>query len=171
MIESDLLSPLRLNVGFIIHQSAGYSRVFSYDIQDISFAPDLELSNLSGISRVTRTPQGLLVQVEMQAVVSLECVRCLTPFTQILNTNFTELYAFSPKHVTDSNLLVPEDGQLNLSPLVREYMLLEVPLSPLCKADCKGLCLVCGENFNEYIHHHQDEPDDPRLVELKKLLE
>ena len=171
MIESDLLSPLRLNVGFIIHQSAGYSRVFPFDIHHLSFAPDLELYNLSGTSRVTRTPQGLLVQVEMQALVSLECVRCLTLYTQSLITNFTELYAFSPKHVTDSNLLVPDDGHLYLVPLVREYMLLEIPLSPLCKADCKGLCPVCGENLNENFHHHEDDAGDPRLLELKNLLE
>jgi uncharacterized protein len=162
---------LRLNVGFIIHQSIGYSRDFDFDIPDLRLSPDLELTDLSGTARITRTMQGLLVQVKMAANVICECVRCLTDFSQPLTIDFTELYAFTPDSVTESGLYVPESGKLDLAPIVREEMLLAIPISPICKPDCKGLCPMCGENRNETDCHHEGEPIDPRLSVLKSLLD
>jgi uncharacterized protein len=168
---SDPHSPLRLNVGFIVAQSAGYSRDFTVDIPQVRLPPDLELTNLAGEVRVSRTAQGLLVQSNIQADIGLECVRCLDAFSTTLHTNFTELYAFSRRNVTESGLLVPDDGQLDLEPLLREYMILELPISPLCRPECKGLCPVCGENRNFVTCTHEEEPVDPRLDVLKKLLD
>jgi uncharacterized protein len=165
------LSPLRLNVGFIVHQTIGSSREFQIETEKIHLPPDLDLANLTGSARVSRTPQGLLVQVKMHATVLSECVRCLSDFQQSLDIDFTELYAFSLRSVTDSGLLLPEDGHIDLTPLVREYMLLEVPISPLCSPDCKGLCPVCGENLNETSCDHDSEGGDPRLSILKSLLD
>lgn len=165
------LSPLRLNVGFIVHLTIGSSRDFQIVSDKIHLPPDLDLANLNGIARVTRTPQGLLVQVKMHATVLSECVRCLTGFYQSLDIDFTELFAFNLRSVTDSGLLLPEDGHIDLTPLVREYMLLEVPISPLCGPDCKGLCPVCGENLNESNCDHDSEGGDPRLAILKSLLD
>jgi uncharacterized protein len=161
--------PLRLNVGFIVHQNIGYSRDFFFDLPRIHLPPDLDLTYLSGSARVSRTPQGLLVQVKMRAFLSSECVRCLEPFDQPLEIDFAELYAFTPRSVTDSDLILPEDGHINLEPLVREYMLLEIPISPLCNPDCKGLCPICGENFNGNTHDHDESEGDPRLAVLKSL--
>lgn len=168
---TDPHSPLRLNVGFIVAQSAGYSRDFSIELPQVHLPPDLDLTNLAGTARVARTAQGLLLQGDLQGQLELQCVRCLTDFPYILHTNFTELYAFSQRYVTDSGLLVPEDGQIELAPVLREYLLLEMPISPLCRPDCKGLCPVCGENLNENPHTHDDDPGDPRLEGLKKLID
>ena len=162
---------LRLNVGFIIHQSVGYHRDFPLDIPFIHLPPDLDLDSLAGTVRVTRTGQGLLVQVKMSARTTCECVRCLTDFQQPLEIEFSELYAFRPDSVTESGLFVPEDGRLNLAPLIREEMLLSVPISPVCLPDCKGLCPVCGENLNETTCNHEEEVTDPRLAVLKSLLD
>lgn len=163
-------SHLRLNVGFIIHQSIGYSREFLFDIDKIQLAPDLDLADLNGAVRITRTPQGLPVQVKMRANVLSQCVRCLSEFKQALEIDFTEFYAFSQKSVTDSDLILPEDAHINLEPLVREYMLVAIPINPLCSLDCKGLCPVCGENQNATTCHHDTEDIDPRLSVLIELL-
>jgi len=168
---SDALSPLRLNVGFIVAQTAGYSRDFSLDFPQIHLSPDLTLANLTGTCRVTRTPQGLLLQVGLRAQVEAECVRCLVDFSQLLSTDFTELYAFSKRHVTDSGLLLPDDYHIDLSPLVREYLLIAMPISPLCRSDCKGLCPVCGENRNLVDCQHDTAPGDERLSTLRDLLD
>jgi uncharacterized protein len=168
---SDPHSPLRLNVGFVVAQSAGFSRDFPFDLPQINIPPDLHLSGLSGSVRATRTPQGILLQVDLQIQIGLECVRCLTDFLQSLNINFTELYAFSQRYVTDSGLLMPETGFIDLAPVLREYILLEIPISPLCRQDCKGLCPICGNNLNESTCNHEDESVDPRLASLKKLLD
>ena len=164
-------SPLRLNVGFVVAQSAGFSRDFALDVPQINLPPDLHVNSLNGTTRVTRTPQGILLQADLQATVDLDCVRCLTTFPQTLKINFTELYAFSKRYVTDSGLLMPETGIIDLTPLLREYTLLEIPISPLCRPDCKGLCPICGNNLNESTCNHEDDPIDPRLAALKSLLD
>ena len=153
---ADFRNPLLLNVGFIIHETIGYSRDFPFDFDSISIPPDTKLSQLSGLVRVTRTAQGLLVQVKMQAYLPAECVRCLTEFAQLLQIDFTDLYAFTPDSVTESGLILPDTGKIDLAPIVRDEMLLAFPISPLCQPDCKGLCLVCGENLNDIsgVHEH-----------------
>lgn len=167
---SDPHSPLRLNVGFVVAQSAGFSRDFPFDIPQISIPPDLRLNSLNGLVRATRTPQGILLQADFHTIIDLECVRCLTDFQQTLMVNFTELYAFSQRYVTDSGLLMPETGIIDLSPVLREYALLEIPISPLCRPDCKGLCPICGNNLNESTCNHEEESGDPRLASLRSLL-
>lgn len=167
---SNPLSPLRLNVGFFLNENIGYSRDFPFDLPQIHLPPDLDLENLSGVARITRTAQGLLIQAKVHASYSTECARCLTNFDQPLEAEFTEVYAFTPKSITESELILPEDGHIDLEPLVRDYMLLAVPINPLCRPDCKGLCPVCGENLNENQHKHDTDEVDPRLSVLKSLL-
>lgn len=164
-------NPLRLNVGYIINLSVGDSREFGFEIPSLHLDSDLDLDNLRGLARITRTAQGLLVQVKISAMVDYDCGRCLTSFSQSSKTDFTELYAFSSNSITDSELIVPEDAHIDLTPLIREYMLLEVPMSPLCRPDCKGLCPICGENFNNATCNHENDSIDPRLAILKSLLE
>jgi uncharacterized protein len=156
---ADFRNPLLLNVGFIIHETIGYSRDFPFYFDSIAIPPDTNLSNLSGLVRITRTAQGLLAQVKMQAYLPAECVRCLTDFSQLLQIDFTDLYAFTKKTVTESGLLLPDSGKIDLAPIVRDEMLLAFPISPLCRPDCRGLCPICGENLNELTGVHEHLPD------------
>jgi uncharacterized protein len=157
---------LRLNVGFIIHQTVGYSRDFPFEIPAIRLPPDLYLSDLIGVVRVTRTSQGLLVQAKLQASIAAECVRCLSEFQQLLEVEFSDLYAFTQASVTESGLILPENGKIDLAPIVRDEMLLAVPIKPLCRPNCKGLCPICGENQNETTCHHGDESTEPGAGKL-----
>jgi len=161
----------RINVGFIIHETVGYSRKFEIDIPAVNLSPDLALTNFSGILRISRTAQGLLLQANMRANSQVECGRCLEPFVQPLEVEFTELYAFSANSVTESGLLVPETGVIDLSPIIREEMLLAFPLKPICQPDCKGLCPICGENRNLVACDHTTEVVDSPLGVLKLLPE
>jgi len=123
---------------------------------------DLTVRNFTGTARLDRTPQGLLLQGNFQSDLDLECVRCLDPFSHNIKWSFTDLYAFDKRSISESNLLVPEDGQIDLEPLMREYALLEIPIKPLCRPDCKGLCPVCGENRNRVdCGHGTDDPSSP----------
>ena len=140
--------PLRINVGFLLNASIGTSRDIHFDYPNLRLASDLEMSDFSGTARITRTPQGMLVQAGFRGKVQVECVRCLADFLQPIEAMFSELYAFKTNAVTESGLILPEDSNIDLDPLAREYLLLEIPISPLCKPDCKGLCVVCGEDLN-----------------------
>lgn len=168
---TDPRSPLRLNVGFIIHQQIGYTREFPLEVPRVRLDSDLDLSYLDGMVRVSRTPQGLLVQVTLKAKTPAECVRCLTEFQLGLKTVFSELYAFNRRSVSESGLILPEDGKINLEPLIREYLLLAMPITPLCRSDCKGLCIECGENLNERTCEHSDGKSAPHMESLDSLLD
>jgi len=165
------LNIFRLNVGFFLGQSVGYSRDFLFESPEVHLDPDLLLQDISGTARITRTAQGLWVQVELRAATPTECVRCLTAISQPLTADFTELYAFTPQSVTESGLLLPESGTINLAPLVREVMLLAVPISCLCSLSCKGLCPTCGENLNEVTCSHESTSPDSELSLLASLLD
>lgn len=162
---------LRLNVGFLINQSVGFSRDFIFDVPSVHLEPDLNLNDLAGTAHISRTAQGLLVQVKARAILHTECVRCLTNLQQLLEVDFPELYAFNDRSVSESGMILPEDGFIDLAPLLREYMFLAIPINPLCSPNCKGLCPVCGERITGTPHNHDEETIDSRLEKLKVLLE
>jgi uncharacterized protein len=163
--------PLRLNVGFIVHQSAGFSRDFQYYTSHIHLPPDLDVQDLSGDVRVTRTTEGVLLQAEFQGDIPIQCSRCLDDFDITVKTEFTELYAFPTHADEDTEFVLPDNYQINLSDSVREYLLLSIPINPICREDCQGLCPICGENFNLNTCDCEVDTTDPRFDVLKELLD
>ncbi len=162
-------NPLNFNVGFIAAETVGYVREIPVRLERLTLQ-DLSLQNLEGSVVFDRVSKGVTAHVHLRAFTPAECMRCLQPFAQMLEIDFTELYAF-PGKIPDAELTFPESGQLNLAPLVREYMILAFPMQTVCRVDCKGLCPVCGANLNEHTCHHEEETGDPRLAVLKALLE
>jgi uncharacterized protein len=165
------LSALRINVGFIVNQAIGYSRDFSIEIPEYSFSDGLHIRNLAFDILISRTTEGLLVQVNGHAFTELECGYCLQNFWQILSIDFVEMFTFRSHAVEDTELILPDDLQIDLEPLLTEYLYLDIPINPMCKSDCQGLCPVCGENQNLSTCNHSDENVDPRLSVLKSLLD
>ena len=161
--------PLRLNVGFIINAPIGYNRDFDFYFPEF-IDDDLEMTEVEGVINIGRTTQGLIVQGNFGGTTALECVRCLSDYQQHLQWEFTELFAFKEENMTESGLLVPEDSHLEMQSLVREFAILELPIKPLCRPDCKGLCLECGQNLNEKDCGHRPEIDSPFMA-LKDLLD
>jgi DUF177 domain-containing protein len=164
-------SPLRLNVGFIAHQPVGFKRDFHIEIQQLQLGPDLALENFNLNLTVSRTYQGLLADARIAAIARMECVRCLDEFGQPLQASFTELFPFSNKTLSESGLLYPESGIIDFGPMVREYLTLEIPINPVCRPDCLGLCPICGENRNLRDCEHDNHDIDERFSPLGTLKE
>lgn len=161
--------PFRINVGFIVHEEVGYNHEIPFEF-DKAKLDDFEVSNLRGSVQIGRTPQGLILQGQFTADTTLECVRCLKTFNHRMDWEITELYAFSKDSVSESGLILPDDMHIDLAPMLREYALLEVPISPIHDPECKGLCIECGQDLNvEDCGHNQHSDDSPFSV-LKKLL-
>ncbi len=163
--------PFRLNVGFIVHQEVGYKHEFPFEFKQIQISDDLDLRHFEGVVTFGRTPQGLILQAEFTAETTLGCVRCLNDFNHELNWKLTELYAFNEKSVSESDLIMPDDAQIDLQPLLREYALLEIPINPICKSECKGLCSVCGQELNQADCGHHEHVKESPFSALKDLLE
>lgn len=161
--------PLRLNVGFIIGSDVGFSNEFPFDYETLRVSDDLELRDFHGSAVIGRTPQGLLLTGQFQATFKVECVRCLNEFDQTVHWEMTELFAFNKKSTTDSNLLLPDDGQIELAPLIRDYALTEIPISPICKPDCKGLCPTCGQDLNKKDCGHRTDTSGSPFAALKDI--
>ena len=162
--------PFRINVGFIIHEEVGFTHEFPFEFEKVRIDEDLDLQDFIGTVQVNRTPQGLLVQGKFSGETMLECVRCLKEFSKPLVWKLTELYAFNEKSVSDSGLIIPDDAQIDLESLIREYALLEVPINPLHDPNCKGLCPVCGQDLNVKDCGHRPSADDSPFSALKDLL-
>jgi len=162
--------PLRLNVGFILHEEVGSNHEFTFDLPEVTLGDDLELRELAGTLTIGRTAQGLLFTGDFRGQTELTCVRCLKPFDQGLAWTLTELYASSEKSMSDSGLLVPEDAQIDLAPIIREYALLEVPINPLCQPDCKGLCPVCGQDLNLRDCGHRPDAGESPFAAIQDFL-
>ena len=160
-------NPFRINVGFIIHEEVGYSHKFPFEYEKAVLGEDLTLDHFDGLLIIDRTPQGLVARGEFSGDTNLECVRCLKETTYSLHGELTELFAFKERSLSESGLLVPEDGHIDFTPILREYALLEVPIKSLCKPDCKGLCIECGQDLNEGDCGHDKHEDESPFKILK----
>ena len=154
---------LRINIGFFINQPVGTNREFTYNLPEliVEAEEDLIFTDITGSTLISRAQQGLLIQGDFTAAISSTCVRCLTDFNLSIQTSFSELYAFKEDYTTESGLLVPDTGYIDLKPLLSEYLLVEIPIKPICKENCLGLCPVCGSNLNTTnCEHEGDESQD-----------
>lgn len=162
-------SVLRLNVGFLLREQAGYSREIAIDEPDVAVAEDLTVHALRGTITLTRTPQGLYAQGLLRARAPAECVRCLAPFQHPVASRFAEMFHYPPEKAPEDGLVIPEHMNLDFAPIVREDMLLSMPMRQLCRPDCKGLCPTCGQNWNEAPCACAPETANPRLSALNDL--
>ena len=166
----------RLN-GFLLKEGAGYSREFEFNESGTVVVEDVSISSLEGILRLSRTPQGVLVQGTLHARIAVECVRCLAPTELPFEVLLSELFLKPEPHPAPgvgnpaSPYRIEEGGFIDLTPIVREEAILAIPIQVLCSPDCKGLCVECGQNLNEGACDCKYEPIDPRMAPLRALLE
>jgi uncharacterized protein len=169
-VRQDNYSALRINVGFLLHKSVGYSRKFEFNEPSVQVAEDLGVSGMTGDLVFTRTAQGLFAEGTFKATTPLVCVRCLTNFEESLSIEIKELFEHPPQKETDPQLAIPQSGFLDLTSLISELFLLEIPIQPLDEPDCPGLCSICGANLRERQCDHPHVEIDERLRVLQSLL-
>lgn len=157
-----------MNVGFLLKENVGYSRQMDFEVPILEVADDLDITDFRGSVTLTRTPQGVYVQGRLKGEHPGECVRCLVEVTQTLVADIKQLYDYPPD--PSSEYAVSETGFLDLAPLVRELLLLSVPMRALCRPDCRGLCPNCGQDWNEGPCNCEKDDINPRFAVLKDLL-
>ena len=139
----------RINIGFLINQTVGFQREVPFEYSTYQFDEEFRFHDLHGVITLERTKNGIRSLGNVSAKTPLECSRCLETFTAELNAEFEEIFTFANRPLSEDETIIPENGNLDFAPLIRDYLLLEIPYSPICNQDCKGLCPICGENLNE----------------------
>lgn len=117
--------------------------------------------------------EGVLVSGTARAPLAGECVRCLDPLTDEVEVTFAELFVAPDRAGQDDGddeTLWLQDDLIDLEPVVRDAVVLTLPLQPLCEENCPGLCAQCGAQLaDDPEHAHPDV--DPRWAALEALVQ
>lgn len=143
------------------------------DLGDVKLKEDVQV-----FLRVSKSGSEVLVEGRFRFVAFLVCSRCLKEFSFPIKNNFSieyspyrELSKEKEHELTREELDVNfyHNDEIDIEDLIREQIFLFVPMRPLCKSDCQGICPQCGTNLNEISCGCSSEKIDHRLAPLKKL--
>jgi uncharacterized protein len=124
--------------------------------------------------RVESVSEGVLVSGTLAAPLTGECARCLTPLSEQIQVALTELFAY-PDSLTEATTEEGEVGRviadtIDLEQAIVDAVGLELPFSPVCRADCPGLCARCGVALATAGPEHHHDDIDPRWAKLTTML-
>lgn len=132
-------------------------------IVDSRFDPD---ATVTVDLRLESLTDGIVVDGQLRAPWADSCRRCLAPALGEVVCDVDELY----QHVvTAPDAFEIVGDQIDLARMVRENLLLDAPLAPLCRTDCAGLCPTCGIDLNAATCDCDSEVVDPRWEALSQL--
>ena len=136
---------------------------FGLDVVSVPLGSDLQLD-----LRLESVVEGVLVSGSCRAQANGECVRCLDPVSFSVDLPIQELFAYPDTAAAEAEEIERlEDDLIDLGPMLRDAVVLALPLQPLCRDDCPGLCATCGARLDDPEHHH--EAVDPRWADLQTL--
>lgn len=131
----------------------------------------------TGEAEIWNVGDRMLVRAKAEGDATLSCSRCLTVFSARLHVSFEEEFVQGePREEVeptdeDRTLSFYQGEEIDLSDSLRENLLLELPMKPLCDAACAGLCPTCGANLNQgKCGCGETDRVDPRLAALQDLL-
>jgi uncharacterized protein len=140
---------------------------------------DLELD-----LRLESVMEGVLVTGTAVGTMSGECGRCLDPVQSPVSVELQELYRYpeqdnvrgrgaaakaAAEDAADDQTPMLVDDLIDLEPVLRDALVLELPMTPLCSEDCLGLCVDCGERLADLPENHSHDAVDPRWAALAEL--
>jgi uncharacterized protein len=177
-------SPLTYNVSQLLREEPGSRREYAFTESALHLHEGEELRNIAGAARFTRTELGVYVDATASGIVSTTCMRCLQPALVAIDVTFAEQYRATVDVTTGSSIaadheegddddafLIDERHFLDMGSALREYAILEMPMRPLCKPECLGLCAGCGVDLNQESCRCSEAAVDDRFAALQALLD
>jgi len=176
------MSPVLYNVAQLLKEGVGATRERAIDGDLFKIDEDNPGPvHVHGKAFLVRTPRGVLVTGGAEAALVFACRRCLEPVCTDVRIDFEEEYIATIDVETGLSLPLNEDDDrasliddqhiLDLTEVLRQYVVIESLGSGLCRPDCKGLCPTCGSNLNAGPCRCDRSVVDPRWAALSKLAE
>ncbi len=119
--------------------------------------------------RLESVVEGVLVTGIATVEIRGECVRCLSEVSDSMEIDIQELFVYPGSEAEDDEASRLEGDLIDLEPLLRDGVVLDLPFQPLCREDCQGLCVECGANLNDSPDHDHEAALDPRWEKLRRL--
>ena len=171
------------NVAGLLNADVGATRAGSLDGERIETA-DGVFENIEGTVEMLRTDSTILVTAELGAQTTRACSRCLEPARIDLGVLIEE--EFHPVNIDlgagprygrgepddlpdDEALIIDDRNMLDLSEVIRQALTVALPMAPLCRPDCAGICPVCSRDRNKEPCDCEKEIGDRGLAPLAKL--
>jgi uncharacterized protein len=167
------------NVAALLKSPIGSARTIQIDEPQPELGPEISVGGpLRGSARLMRTQDGVLAQCDATAAVEVECGRCLEPIATDVHIQFVEEFLPAINVVTglpaeppeDEALQIDEHHILDLGETIRQFILTNLPLKPICQAACRGLCPECGTNLNTEECSCAEDANSGPLGNLAQLL-
>jgi uncharacterized protein len=134
------------------------------------------IGDIDVVGELSKSAAKTDVKGSINAPVEVDCTRCLTPISReldiVFDVDFVDKELFPDNKEThlesaDLGTDVIEGNELDLSQVVREQILLNIPEQVLCRDDCRGICPTCGKDLNEGDCNCGEKEIDPRWAALK----
>lgn len=116
------------------------------------------------------TDEGIAVYGTAAGRLHLSCSRCLVDFERSFEQKVNEEFYFDPRRVVEMDGYGVQEMSIDLEPMLRDVIVLGMPINPLHTPDCRGLCPVCGQDLNVEDCGHSRVSSDLRWAPLKAML-
>lgn len=128
---------------------------------------------------LTKTGNNIVIQAKITTAVTFDCSRCLVAFDESFACQVDVLYEKTDRVLSemedideseDIEVLDHDAKEIHLGRRIEEAIALAMPLKPLCREDCQGLCPSCGTDLNKSTCNCRKESGDPRWQVLKEMI-
>ena len=162
---------MRFNVAQLLKEGVGARRWYALE-ETIDTLPETGTTRVKGEVTVTRIDKGVWVNGAVETNASCACSRCLIQAEYSVHFQLDEEYLPTVDIDTGTTLKVEETQEvregtftldqnhtLDLTEAIRQYVIINLPMKPLCRQTCPGLCPSCGTNLNDRSCDCSAQPD------------
>jgi DUF177 domain-containing protein len=169
--------PDAISLDAVLEEQVAFSFEVVFSAREFDREPLLEISPARIAGEVSRIEKGFVFAAHLDYSGRLECSRCLTSYPFRNSEDFSLVLRRRPAPRTGEIALQSEDLDeyfyddelLSVAPIAEERIQMAIPMKPLCREDCRGLCPRCGQDLNATACGCVVETEDPRWEALRVL--
>ena len=165
------MQTLTVSVAELLGQPGKYRDIsISHSLADLRTAlARVDDAPVNGSLRAESVVEGILVTGTATGHVAAQCARCLSDLGTDVEVELVELFAAPGSAPAEEDVYRIDGTEIDLEPMLRDALALALPLNPLCRRDCKGICAGCGADLNVAECVCSEDAPDPRWAPLDAL--